>query len=296
MNENQTSPGPDPMTEKPGQEVVTDRNFQFKRLWFFMLNSIILYIFSYFIIYYFSQIVSYIIAVNLDITSVFYYFELNYSMATMWDLPRTFAVSTVGPIIVFIIGLIAVNNTFKLKNISPYLKMFIAWLAYHGINYFMGSLLAGSFTGIGVGYTLDLFFYPNMFIYVFIVLFAIAFLAYIGHITSEFFLATSPSLYWLQSRNHSYYLNLTLLIPYLIGTLIIYLIKYPDHLPQRPEHITYDLIVTFSMFFIIFPMLFRRFVFDLTPKIPVRERTRTIHFTFLILTIFVVAFFRIIFS
>jgi len=296
MTEKHTSGSGKHLTEQPGKEIIADMNFQYKRLWFFMLNSIVIYILTYFIVYILSEVICYFIAIGQEIPTQFYYFEIAYAESVQWDLVETFSVSVIGPLIVFFSGMIIFDNFFKFKKLSPYKKMFVAWLAINGINFFWGSVIAGSFTGIGVGYTTDMILYPDLFICVFLVLAAIGILAYIGYRTSEFFLTTSPSIYWLQRKNQTVYLIVTLLIPYIVGNVIIYLVKYPNHVPERPDQVAYDVIVNLSMIFLILPILFKRYGFDLTSKIPAKERTRTVQYQFLIIAILLVLLFRTIFS
>jgi hypothetical protein len=267
-----------------------------KRLFNILINSTTIFILTYLLSYLFYQLIARGFAALVDINSVLYYFEIKYgisNLSSQWTPGRILAVSAVPAVLSLAAGSFYLFGLVRKLPFRRYYRLFLIWLGFHSINMFFGGILAGSVTGEGFGYALDVFFWPVYIIYFILILIGIFCLGVIGYDYTDQFLKINSSGYWSRRKNRMRYLLFSLVLPYLIGSLLIFLVKIPDHKPQHQYITFHDLILSLSMVFLIIPMLFRSKDVRVHPKTDPTEKQQNILWVLVISTIVFVIWFRL---
>ena len=280
-----------------GTEVQDEYSFILrKRLIFMLINSTSAYIFTYLLSYLFYQVITLIGANLIGISAVLYYYEILYGISNLspeWTHERMLVVSAVAPVLSMVAGyliLFRVVNNFPWKH---YILLLLVWLGFHLSNAFLGGIIAGTITDHGFGYALDVLFWPVWSIYILLSLAGLLTLGIIGNASIESFLKTTSSGYWLLRKNRQQYLLFALVIPWLIGSIFMFLIKFTDNIPQHTFIAIHDLILSFTMGFIVLPIFFRSPNTQLRPETGYGEKNRNIWLYLVIATIIFVLFFRL---
>jgi hypothetical protein len=290
-------PGIEKTNRSRNQKILEYKKYQNKRLRFLTINSTFLYILSYLLIYIVAQSITRIVASFENISSVLYYYEIHYlKNAYNWDIFSTITVSSVTPVFGLITAFIFLTIVKKAKNIQPYTKLFFLWLIVHGFNLFIGGIISGAFTGYGLGYLIDWMFWPNMLVYLILVLTGIILLGNTGFLFKGLFLSTSPSNYYTKKNNRLKYLVFTVFIPWLTGSCILFLVKYPEQKPQHEDVMIHDTILLTTVLFILIPIAFHKISKFHHGKFRVKDKKRKIHFVIMILTIIMLIIVRVGFS
>ena len=259
----QNNPGTKASEESSWQEKKTREEYlraARKRLFYMLINSTAVYIFTYLLAYLFYQLITMACAHLVGISSVLYYYEIFFGISNYspeWTPGRMLVVSALAPLLSLVGGYFLLFGAVRKFPWKHFYLLFLLWLGFHLSNVFLGGLLAGTITDRGLGYALDVLFWPVFFIYIVMSLIGIFCLVLVGYTFAEYFLKTSPSSYWLKRKNRRQYLLFTLVFPWLIGSFLIFLIKFPDHIPQHDNIALHDLIIMLSMIFLILPMFFR---------------------------------------
>jgi len=126
------------------------------------------------------------------------------------------------------------------------------------INFFLGGMFAGTMTDHGLGYAMDLFFWPAWFIYFIVSFIGLVCLVLVGIDFREDFLGTNPSYYFSKRRNRRLYFFAAYVFPWVIGSFLLFMIKFPDKEPQHIEIEFHDLLLSLSLICIIIPMFFQK--------------------------------------
>lgn len=267
-----------------------------KRLIFMMVNSIAAYIFAYLLSYLFYQVITLIGANLMGVSGTLYYYEILYSISNLspeWTHERILVVSAVAPVLSMAAGyliLFRVVSNFPWKH---YFLLFLLWLGFHFSNAFMGGIIAGTITDHGFGYALDVFFWPVFMIYILLSLIGLLSLGLIGNACIEPFLKTTSSGYWLIRKNRRQYLLFTLVLPWLMSSVFMVLVKYTDQNPQHEFITMHDILLSFTMGFLVLPIFFRGTNTQIHPETGSGEKNRNIWWYLVIATIIFVFLYRL---
>ena len=187
-----------------------------------------------------------------------------------------------------IFSLITLILYFNVWQETWFIRLLFFWIFCHSIIHFFGEMLIGTLLMKGFGLSIVYIFlveYKKLLI----ILIALFFMILSGFTLTKMAIL-SGNIYFnmVTKKNRSYFLQSQIFIPYILGFIIIFLIKMPD--------ITkFDIFVNFTMFFIILPILIRgRSVKDLyfDPEI----RKIRIRWVFLIAAIFGLVIYRMLFG
>jgi hypothetical protein len=267
-----------------------------KRLYYLLINSTTIFILTYLLSYLLYQLITMACAYLVGIPSVLYYYEIVFDISNYspeWTGTRIGVTYLIAPFTFLIIGSVLLFGVIKKYNLQQYHKLFLLWLGFHMINFFFSGIFVGSITGRGIGYALDVVFWPIYFIYGILSLIAISCLVLVGYDFTEQFLKTNPSNYWSKRKNRREYLLNTLVFPLLIGSYLMFLVKFPDHRLQHEGIVIHDFILLLSMIFLIIPMFFRKKNARFHPKPVSEEKKRNIWWSMVIVTIVFLIFFRV---
>jgi len=281
-----TSEGPD----KEKQELRKQR----RRLGFFSINSAILFVLTYLIAYLTYQLAVMFAASRYGINSILLFYEVFFPIGNFsdkWNSFNIIIITFAGPLISVILGSVYLLLYVRNQRITGLKKLFYFWLGLHSINFFLGAFVGGVVTQQGFGYVIAWMFLPTVvkFGLSIICLFA---LGLIGFFYAIYFMESSGSFFWTMKSNRLVYLLFSGLIPYVAGSIFIFLLKYPRVIPQHENILVYDSITYATMFFIIAGM-FVNFkaqpMFDKTTK----REGRKINWVYLVILVGLLVIFRL---
>lgn len=260
-----------------------------------MVNSTALFILAFIASYLIFQTITKVAAHLAGIHSVLYFYELAFNISNYspeWTAGRIVLVTASAPVVCMILGIIVLFHVVRRYKWRRYFLMFLLWLGFHLVNMLLGGILAGAITDHGIGYTLDVFFWPTYLMYLLFIFLGVFSLVVVGIDSTEFFLKTTPPGFWSRRKNRWQYLLFTLELPWLIGSILLFLIRYPDHIPQHESISMHDFILTLSLIFLIFPIFLKGKNFQSRADSTVDPTEEKILWTVLIFTVIVVLGFR----
>jgi len=223
----------------------------------YAVNSTMLYIAAYMVAFFTYQLAVIFIASHYGIDSVLYYYEVYFpcgNNSPLWTPFNIILITLSGPMISIIMGTIYHRVVLK-RTSKPANKLFVLWLTFHSINMFFGAFVAGIITDQGFGFVADWMYMHVAFKFMFAII-AIFILAVLGFYSARYFLETATSVYRIKSKNRLAFFIAQGIIPWFIGGLILFAIKYPTILPQHENILVYDSIILGTLIFLVIPIIF----------------------------------------
>ncbi|MFH1120560.1 MAG: hypothetical protein V1775_12120 [Bacteroidota bacterium] len=223
-----------------------------------MLNSLGFYMLSYLTVYLIYQFTEMLVASNFNIDSVLYYYEIYFPIgnaSSLWSRFNIIVITLASPFVSVVVSLILLRAVLMREKLNPQLRLFLLWAAFHGSTHFLGAFVAGIATSQGFGYVAN-WLYMNVFFRILISLIFLFLLTVTGYYSAVFALETLPAGVRQQRWRLSLALGARFIIPWIIGGLIIVVIKYPNAIPQHSNIMVYDAIIIASMGFMLLPAFF----------------------------------------
>lgn len=246
-------------------------------------NSTAQYILSYLLVFIIHQAFTALSAVAFNIPIEIDYTKISFLVYKYaWTFDSVKIIFSSGPVICLILSIFMLVVAIRFKEYDGLLKMFFLWGFVHSINLFLGSAIAGALLGEGFGHVLIWMFMPETgkMIVSLIGLFG---LAAVGFGITKLFLLSANSYYNKQETSDRLsFLIYQVLLPYLSGTIIIFIFRFPMNY--------YEMIRLLTPVFIILTSLlnssgFPVFFFDENPK-TIKTSSSLIAAAFIVLIIY----------
>jgi hypothetical protein len=126
------------------------------------------------------------------------------------------------------------------------LKTLLLWAILHGSNKIIGGTLVGNLLGKGFGYVIMYLYYSDTGKLIMSLLMITASVV-IGTISTKYWIMSANSYYkFSKPRGRRVFITSQVLIPYLVGTPLLFLIN-------QPEVMRYDTFINVSLIFMILP-------------------------------------------
>jgi len=185
-------------------------------------------------------------------------------------------IASMGPNLLLLLGFILFTWVFRLKLFSGLQRLFVLWLALHGINHFFAALMYGAITNEGFKDVTRLLNIQQvlMFFFAFI---ALILLFWVGLRATRPFLETTTSLTMINSDNRRRFIINQAILPWIAGSLLLAMFFDPDNL-----NFTYELLTFITMGFIIIPVWLNR---HRRPRLKIRKIKIRIHYTYVVLVV-----------
>ena len=258
---------------------------QEKNYYKYTINSLALYVMAYLLVYLTYQIVVMIVASSWHLDSVLFYYDLAFNdFSPLWTRFNIIVVTFSGPLISLLIGILFYKVFTNHPKVKGFMRLFVIWTALHGFNLFFGAFASGVSTDQGFGYVAN-WLYMNVFWQIFFSLLFLFTLGLIGFYTTGKFLETSNSAYRIKKENKNRFLLYQVILPWFIGSLVIFLVKVPNNMP-------YDIGNLLTMSIAIIPVMFNRRAKPVHKYKSDRKATR-IHWAYIITFILLLTSFRI---
>lgn len=217
------------------------------------LNSTALFLIAFWSIFYFQQLVSMMAAQRFSIPVVLYSFKIDwplYTYSVTYTRRTLIVVFGLGPLLVFLASFLFYRVQKNIAKKSATAALLITWLLFHSINQVFGGLIAGLMTRTGFARTTEWLFLTRPFDTVELSLLVVSALVLIvaGFIGTRLFLRLGQNARFLEPKVRPFYLLFQVLLPWLTGTLLLYLSNIPNNPPE--------LIIRYTIsFLMILPML-----------------------------------------
>jgi hypothetical protein len=241
-----------------------------------ILNSLGLFILSYLFIYLVYQSATIAVASFYGIDSVLYYYEVYFPIgntSSLWTKTNIIAITLIGPLVCGSLSVL-LFRIIQAKRIDNHiLRLFLLWVAFQGAAHFLGAFVAGIITNLGFGYVANWMF-MNVFFKILVSLIFLFVLSLSGYYSTNAAMSNLPHGKRKYENRVGAMLS-TYIIPWLLGTLLLFLVRSPDRAPQHEYINAYDTIILASVVFAIMPMIFRRHLLKYSGKI----RGKTVSFT-----------------
>ena len=254
-----------------------DTKYRIKRNVFNFLNSLFVFIISYLIVYLIYQFVVLFVASWYNLDSILYFYDLAFNdYSPLWTRFNIILITFSGPAASFVIGSFFLRVFFKKKGLSNMQRLFILWIGLHSLNMFFGAFVAGVTTDQGFGYVANWLF-MNAFFKILLSLISLVILTIIGYYSTRHFLETASSTNRIIKKHRLQFLFIQALVPWLIGSLLLFFIKFPFIPP-------YETVMLCTMAFLIVPVVFNS---KAKPKLQIIERKRKTKILWVYFTIFI---------
>ncbi len=194
-------------------------------------NSLVMFLLSYFFIYVVSQFIIVWVAKSFEYETILFYYKVYYDIDTGdWTADSVKILYSMAPLTGLLLGMVFITIYSTFKNENGLLKLFFLWGFIHGMIMFFGGLLMGTLLNKDFGWVIAYLYYRDTGKMIFSILSIFALVA-IGRGVSKSFLISGNSYFnYVDKSNRKLLLYSQVLIPALIGTTVLILLKLPNDL------------------------------------------------------------------
>jgi hypothetical protein len=236
-------------------------------------NALVMFLLAYLLIYIIAQTITVFVALNFDYKVILFYHKIYYAIdANDWSADSVKILFSIPPFTGLVIGIISIVIFSSFQNEGGLLKLFFLWMFIHGMNMFFGSLLVGTLLNKGFGWVIAYLYYMDTGKMVFSIL-SIFGLVLIGGIVAKSFLISGNSYFnYLNRENRKFLLYSQVLIPSLLGTLILILLKIPNNFYYTSEdEALYEALKLSAVILVLIPIImsfrsYNEIYFDEEPR------------------------------
>lgn len=227
-----------------------------------ILNSLSSFLVAYLLIYLLYQLVVLITASFYDIDSILFYYKLDFNdHSSLWDALNIIFITLSGPANSLFLGFFFYNFLFFKAKSYPRLQLFFLWSGLLAFAHFFSAFIAGIISMKGLGYV-PMWLFWNDFTKFFFAILSLVVLVLIGYFSASRFLMTTNNGHRIHKNNRALFYLHQVIIPYLLGFLIIYLVKIPNNQAYDTLILAFSVFMFGSVFFHINvqipPFLFQR--------------------------------------
>lgn len=223
--------------------------FRHRNYFTYTVNSIASFLLAYLFVYIFYQFAVLIVAANYKLDSILFYYDLVFNdFSPLWNRKNIILVTFAGPFLSLIFGFLFLRYLAIRPKISKQLKLLTLWIGLHGFNFFLGAFASGVSFDEGFGYV-PAWLFLNIFWKILLSMLFLFLLGVTGYYAAPKFLDTSYSLSRVRPEVKIKFLIAQVVLPWIIGSLIIFLVKIPSNMP-------YDAGILITMLFAVIPMIF----------------------------------------
>jgi len=192
------------------------------------INSTTLFLVAYVLVYSIIGLATIISASAFDISAELFYNQIYFHIRSRdWTSDAVKVVFSTGPILALLAGLVLWILYTKVEEEAGILKVLVLWMVMHCIIYFFGDMMMGALFSRGLGYVIMYLYFMDTGKMI-ITLFALMALFTIGLIMARQTLYTANAyVNTLHARQTKRFVLFQFLLPFLIGNIIIILVKFP---------------------------------------------------------------------
>ena len=220
------------------------------------LTSTAMFLVAYQLSWFFYQLVVMITASMFGIDSVLYFYEVMFpvgSNALIWTPEKIIIVTLSGPFTALLIWIL-LRFVLRLKSrYGSHMRMFLVWMYLMSMMMFFGAFVGGAITLEGFGYVIDWLFMSVALRLILSMIFISLIIALSWKVVS-YLPETTRTNSWKNNR-HFFVLS-RLVIPWVLGSGIMTLLKLTDNITQHANIFDYDTINLVTLAFAVIPPVF----------------------------------------
>jgi hypothetical protein len=235
--------------------------------------SLGMFILSYLFIYFLYQFSTIFVASFYGIDAVLYYYEVYFPIgnaSNLWNGSNVIAITIAGPLACALVSLLFFRKLSLSKSLSAGSSVFLYWAAFHGAAHFLGAFVGGVVTNEGMGFVANWMF-MGVFFKILLSLIFLFFLGLTGYYVPCIAIINLTSEKSKPINRLSNSLSVDI-VPWILATILLWLFKRPDKIPQHELIQVYDTIILVSMLFALVAKAFSTW----RPKIIHKFRFTTI--------------------
>jgi len=214
-----------------------------------LLNSTFIFLLAYLFVFLLKEMAFAFAAGSFDIKAVMMYYDVEYLIRSRdWTEEAVKVVFSTGPLMAFLLMLVSLT-VFSLVSHETYTaRLFIMWVFLHAFTQSFGEMIFGALLNKGAGWVLAYLYFNDTEKMLLVVAFLLGMLT-VGLFLSRFLLLTG-NIYFnnIGKSNRSPFLMSQILLPFLIGTGMIILVK-------QPLRNSFEMVVEGSMVLVILPAI-----------------------------------------
>jgi hypothetical protein len=201
-----------------------------KHFWIIVINSLSYFMLAYITVITLTNFVSILLAKTENVKGILYYYGFNlFDIQQGWSKELTFLVFFFGIGFSAVIALLFEWVYKRLRKYSIHNKLFFLWGFFLGMVYFLGNVLVGAFFYFGTGVVFTDFNIPVLF-RILTGIGALILLIYLGvFVTRSFLISLNCYVSDVNKQEYQWYMKAQLLYPFILGTVLILILKIPHH-------------------------------------------------------------------
>lgn len=199
-----------------------------KRLWIVTVESIAVFIITYLIISILNNFISLSVARKFQITGELKYYGINWiteSNSALWSFKSAISTFVSGPIFGLVLASILFVGLIISKRSYYLYRLFFVWGFLHCLVQFIGAYIAGVFSREGVWYA-SAWLGSKLIHEIILSIFFAMIAGFAGVYIFKMFLLSASSSFFLLSNMRKKYLRHQVVLPWFIGSIIIYGVKF----------------------------------------------------------------------
>jgi hypothetical protein len=194
------------------------------------LNSFSLFLLSYFVFYVISMLVIVWVARSFDYRTIMFYYKIYYNIDTGdWTADSVKILYSIAPLTGLFFGTVFLIIFSTFRNERGILKLFFLWGFIHGMIMFFGSLLMGTLLNKDFGWVISYLYFRDTGKMVFSIFSIFALVALGGFTAKSFLISGNTYLNYVDKSNKRFLLWSQVILPVILGTIVLVLIKIPNN-------------------------------------------------------------------
>lgn len=220
------------------------------------VNSIALFVLSYLALYVIGELITLYAAQSFEYNTILFYYKIYFNIdSDQWTPDAVKILFSIKPLTGVVMGTVAMIIFSTLRNDNHVFKLFFLWLFVHGMVMFFGSLLMGTLLNQGFGWVIAYLYYKDTGKMVFSIIAIFALLVTGSAIGRSFLISGNAYFNNVTGNNRKFLLISQVILPFVIGTVIISLMKVPvDFYYTTTEEMMFEIFKLSSILLIMIPV------------------------------------------
>lgn len=212
-----------------------------------IINSTAFYLLSYLVVYLLFQFTTIIAANIFDIPTTLFYNKIGFNITPeAWTFDSVKVIYSSGNIVLFLVSISFLVVIFKALEFNGLLRLFFLWGFIHAISMLFGSFIIGAFNFEGFGIVLSYLYLADT-AKMLLLFSGILIMIGIGMAMVKVYLFTANIYFnFLSPKMRPAFRRDQFVLPFVISTLFLFLIKYPLTL--------YETLILFTPIFMLLPL------------------------------------------
>ncbi len=194
------------------------------------LNSLSLFLLSYLVLYGISMLITVWVARSFDYRTIMFYYKIYYNIDRGdWTADSVKILYSIAPLTGLFFGSVFLIIFSTFRNERGILKLFFLWGFIHGMIMFFGSLLMGTLLNKEFGWVISYLYFRDTGKMIFSIFSIFALVALGGFTAKSFLISGNTYLNFVDKSNKRFLLSSQVVLPVIIGTVILILLKIPNN-------------------------------------------------------------------